>query len=101
MKANKDYQHEWFLRNRQKQIDKVRLNRQKVRVWIREYKSRLSCQVCGESRAPCLDFHHTEEKDGTLASVIARGWSIERIEREIAKCVVLCANCHRMEHSGQ
>lgn len=54
----------------------------------------------------CLDFHH---KDLALKSyniaAMARGKLGEgkkkRILEEIAKCDVLCANCHRKLHAGE
>ena len=30
--------------------------------------------------------------------MISFGYSKDRIEAEIEKCIVLCANCHRKEH---
>ena len=56
---------------------------------------------CDESHPACLDFHHRDprEKVMILSKVTnQRGWSIERILAEIAKCEVICANCHRKEH---
>ena len=56
------------------------------------------CEKCGEDRTYVLDFHHRnpDEKEFTLgAKKINRE---ERLLKEIQKCVVLCANCHRAFH---
>ncbi len=43
-----------------------------------------------------LEFDHVRgEKIRALADMAWRGFGIERIEAEIAKCEVRCANCHR------
>lgn len=43
-----------------------------------------------------LDFDHFKGKKTCPVSTMARnGLSIERIQIEIDKCVVRCANCHR------
>ena len=67
-----------------------------------EYKMTVSCVVCGEHEASCLDFHHLDanKKDRSLAKVAAFGWGTERIQKELSKCVPLCANCHRKFHAG-
>ena len=48
-----------------------------------------------------LDFHHInpEEKSFLISEQIRMGGK-DRILREIMKCVVVCANCHRIIHSG-
>ena len=59
------------------------------------------CVRCGESDLACLDFHHRDpsEKEGHIGHI--RRFSVERINAEIAKCDVLCANCHRKHHRDE
>jgi hypothetical protein len=67
---------------------------------VNKIKSAYGCQLCFESDVVCLDFHHLDDKDFTVASgVYCRTW--EKIKKEICKCVVLCANCHRKLHAGK
>jgi serine acetyltransferase len=68
--------------------------------WIAELKTELRCRDCGIDHPGCLVFHHTDPatKDLTVADAVRRGFSRARIQHEIAKCVVLCANCHIMLH---
>ena len=45
-----------------------------------------------------MDFDHLpgSQKDINIAMVVRAGWSKERIDREIAKCDLVCACCHRV-----
>jgi hypothetical protein len=52
-------------------------------------------EECDESGPRVLEFHHVGEKDLEITRLISGGWSIARIQSEIDKCDVLCANCHR------
>lgn len=74
------------------------LRRQK-KAWLDAYKSEHPCRECGESHSACLDFHHRDpkEKKANLSVAIAH-WSIERLQMEVAKCDILCSNCHRKLH---
>ena len=57
------------------------------------------CQQCGGVfPSAVFDFHHVGEKDANPSSLIANG-SVERIAEEIDRCVLLCANCHRIKHA--
>ena len=64
-----------------------------------EYKQTHPCVCCGESEAVCLDFHHTDPstKEFGIACGLQRSWA--KILKEIKKCVVVCANCHRKVHA--
>ena len=58
------------------------------------------CIKCGNNDPRVLDFHHRNpaEKEANCFSLWHRRWSI--IEKEIKKCILLCANCYRIEHYG-
>ena len=67
---------------------------------IADMKASQGCVKCGDTRSYVLDYHHInpEEKDETIARLVSNNATEERIKQEIAKCVVLCANCHREFH---
>ncbi len=85
---------------------KRKQRREERRSYIEAHKD-LPCADCGKSfPRVCMDFHHIDEntKDEVIKrrrnSLIstAQKWSIARIDAELAKCVVLCACCHRIRH---
>ena len=75
--------------------------KQRINDWFQEYKSHLECEICGEDRTSCLDFHHVGEKKENIGNMALHGFSVESILKEIEKCIVVCANCHRMIHSNE
>ena len=58
------------------------------------------CERCGLTSPyySVFDFHHRnpEEKEADPGSLMHRSW--ETIFKEINKCILLCANCHRIIH---
>lgn len=71
-----------------------------MRAFYNQLKENLECARCGENHPATLQFHHRDpqKKDFNLSESIRQGYSAERIKREVAKCTVLCANCHAKEH---
>ena len=80
----------------------------KARVRNDSIKRELRCQIlaylathpyvdCRETDPVVLDFDHRDESDkfANIADMLKRRISWSRIEAEIAKCDVRCANCHR------
>jgi 5-methylcytosine-specific restriction endonuclease McrA len=57
------------------------------------------CLKCGEAREYTIDFHHINPKDkiSTLSYFMSSGDTIGFF-LELAKCIPLCANCHRHFH---
>lgn len=57
------------------------------------------CQLCGENNPVCLDLHHhNDNKFLGVSKLLMR--NINLLKEEIAKCCVVCANCHRKIHNG-
>ena len=70
--------------------------------WINKQKEERGCKRCGIKDPRVLDFHHRDEKE-KLFSVggFRRAVGFEQIQKEVQKCEVVCANCHRIVHDEQ
>ena len=61
------------------------------------------CSLCGYSTYICaLSFHHSEPKE-KLFGIVGEGTNSAKIPfesflDEINKCILVCANCHKMLH---
>jgi hypothetical protein len=95
--ANK--QHYWKNREREKErlLAQTTRKRGANRRRAIEYFLAHRCIDCGEKDIVVLQFDHLRDKKFNVSTMIANGASWERIEAEIAKCVVRCANCHRLK----
>lgn len=80
--------------------DKQRSRRRELALWFKELKRGLFCSVCGEDHPATLDFDHRDGADKVvdLSHMVHFKWSKKKIMLEIAKCDVLCSNCHRKRH---
>ena len=57
------------------------------------------CFDCGQTFPSCVyDFHHLDPSAKEMSVATAFGKKEIHYERELAKCVMLCANCHRIRH---
>jgi hypothetical protein len=80
--------------------DATNAHKKKLREWLRKYKTGLRCKQCGEDHIACLEFHHRDPslKHKKVSQMPSEGYSVDSIMAEIAKCDVLCANCHAKLH---
>ena len=88
LEKNREYQRNFYYRRRAV-VDDLKLSR--------------GCSECGfNTHVAALEFHHLVpgEKEGCVGKLL-REASMERLLAEIAKCKVLCANCHRIVHATQ
>ena len=95
------YGRRFYAQNLAQEKARVTERKEKIRQWFEELKQTLACQRCGENHPATLDFHHRnpKEKEILISQAVHNGWGSERILKEIEKCDVLCANCHKRLHA--
>jgi len=85
------------------------LRSENVRKWRKVTKIRIvesfggKCCICGKEYPPELfDLHHLDpskkEKEIQISRIIASPISWKKTVNELRKCVLICANCHRLIH---
>lgn len=72
----------------------------KAKLRVDTYKVSKGCYSCKETFAPCLEFHHLDPNKKEYAIGTKRAGKWESLEKELSKCIVVCANCHRKIHYG-
>ena len=94
------YDREWYARNREAHIARVRVATDRARARNADILAAAKdrpCEDCG-LRWPAwvLEFDHVRgEKRNDVSKLAAWGAAAETLRAEIAKCEVVCANCHR------
>lgn len=68
-------------------------------VW--DYLLQHPCIDCGATNPVVLEFDHVRGKKIADLAVLMQRVSIEKIDEEISKCEVRCANCHRIKTASQ
>jgi hypothetical protein len=90
-----------YVDRREYLIQAVQKRRRTIRSRAVEYKGG-RCGICGYDRCiEALEFHHLDStlKDFSVSgSGCTRSW--KRVHKELDKCMMLCANCHREIHAG-
>ena len=80
------------------EITTTNKSRIKTRQMINDYKINHPC-ICGESDPFCLSFHHSDSNKLFCLGNAVYDHGRDLIFAEIAKCIVICENCHRKLHN--
>jgi hypothetical protein len=93
-----EYNREHYLANRQRYVDQARERKQALALerttYLIEYFRSHPCVDCGETDPVVLEFDHLADKSFNIGQALPyRRW--KAVLDEIAKCEVVCANCHR------
>lgn len=78
---------------------KARNRKLDIKAEVSILKQGKPCVDCGGVFHPvAMDFDHRDPKGkvGGIATLASRSWSLDRILDEVAKCDLVCANCHRV-----
>ncbi len=101
------YQRAWYKKNRERIKEKLYKRRKAIRqerlIFLRTYKARKGCADCNEKDPLVLDFDHKnpKKKHMNVCDMVRDGWSMINIMKEVKKCEVVCANCHRRRTAKQ
>ena len=69
----------------------------KNRGYVAFVKSLFECVDCGEDNTIVLEFDHVRGvKKSNVSDMANQSYSFKTIQKEIDKCEVRCANCHRI-----
>ena len=98
---HREYLREHYKRNSAKRIREVAERRVMLKLYLDEKKDG-PCVDCGETYPPyVMDFDHVRgEKVFALSDMARRGTSKAKLDAEIEKCDLVCANCHRERTHG-
>lgn len=97
--CQREYKRKHYENNKEQHYIRNEKQHAKLRDYVNDYKLDNPCKVCGETEPICLDFHHLTDKVDDVSNLKRHG-SLDKLIKEIDKCVILCANCHRKLHAG-
>lgn len=95
--CQRELSREHYQDNKERYSDRIGTKQEALRLWVAELKSK-PCMDCGFQFKPWqMDFDHRDHlmKSMEISKMIVRCMPKERIVAEVAKCDLVCANCHR------
>ena len=103
-----EYDRLWYEANKERIKTKKQVSNTKSydkrRMVAYEHFLNHPCVDCGESDPIVLEFDHRDdsEKSFTISNAISSfGCTLAQLKKEIEKCDVRCANCHRRRTAKQ
>lgn len=102
--CKRSYDREYWDKTKEKRNEKKKINNKKRiirnRQYIWDYLKNNPCVDCPESDPIVLEFDHLRDKKYGVSDMAGFS-SISAIKKEIDKCEVRCANCHRRKTHKQ
>lgn len=99
------YNKKRYKRNPQVKKNSYRLlaeRAQRNRLFIYNLLKESPCVDCGDDRWQVLEFDHVRgKKHYNIATMVIKGFSLDTVVAELAKCEVRCASCHRLKTREQ
>ena len=90
-------------------VHNVGSHRRRKKVWYTFLRDSglAMCSICGYDKCiQAIDFHHKDHstKEYNIAHITSRAFTpvmISRFLKEMDKCIIVCANCHREIHEKE
>lgn len=83
-----------YLNNKAKYYSKSKERKKLIALYLID-KLKSGCVSCPEKDIVVLDFDHLSDKKFGISTMLKHGFSLSKIDEELSKCQILCANCHR------
>ncbi len=71
--------------------------RERIKQKMMDFYKVNPCVDCGETDPRVLDFDHINTKRHNVSTLLRKEYSWNSILEEASRCVVRCANCHRIK----
>ena len=95
MANSKEYNKAYHDKNKARRNKQIRDRQRLHKEIIQEHKLKNGCSICGYKKsARALQYHHTGDKEASIARLVTQGAALQRIFEEIDNCILVCANCH-------
>jgi len=95
---HKEYAAKYYQNNGAKVRAASKVTRRELRVLWNAYKSGLACSACGFAHPAVIDFHHPPGTKEHSVNTLVKNGRYALAYKEAAKCIIFCANCHRIHH---
>ena len=83
-----------YYKNKEQYLERNKVARANIKDLVDSYKNK-PCVDCGVSYPPyIMQFDHVNQDKEYNVSSLIRHNNVDKIKKEIAKCEVVCANCH-------
>lgn len=88
--------HKHYEENKPTYLARGKQSTTKFRSWLNDLKN-LPCTDCKvEYPYYVMDYDHVVKDKIDSVSVLKRSGNVKKVKAEIAKCEIVCANCHRI-----
>ena len=103
---HKKYMREvWYPKNKKKHIGYITNIKKKIGKYVLDYKKRSKCFDCGvkgDKYPEVLDFDHVNgNKEFNISEFRLHTSGFNKVKKEIRKCEIVCANCHRIRTANR
>jgi hypothetical protein len=95
----KEYSRKHYEENIERYKSRAAASNKKLRIrnrdFIKEIKESNPCTDCGEFYPYyVMHYDHIYDKNGSVSDLSRASSSLDRIQKEIDNCELVCANCH-------
>ena len=98
----KTYANTYYANNKAAIIAASKTSAKAYKEQWRSFKATLACVKCGQNHPATFDFHHVDSNTKEAAvNKLVKNRAFKRAMDEVKKCIVLCANCHRIHHHDE